>query len=226
MCVCVCVCVCLCVWREQILNKNYGLLITMAPLAVETRSISSWSPPHFGPASPDVNSVWFQLFMYSLVGSGPPSQLFPKGMRVARLPAAFGSCRAVLLSTWSADAAVVPLTHLLPTLNDALLVSPVLLQAYAYAAEPQLVHVPFPLVPGAPLEVADPPPAASAAAADWNAAGLRAAVQAVHDALQLEHSFGYMKMLRDERTRDWIPLQVHFGIPVRDMNLLTLPRVC
>lgn len=51
----------------------------MAPLSKEVRPICSLSPPHLGPAVPEVNSLWFKLFLYHLTGYGPPSLLLSKG---------------------------------------------------------------------------------------------------------------------------------------------------
>lgn len=56
------------------------LLVSMAPLSKEIRPISSCMPPHLGPAVPEVNTVWFKLFIYHLTGYGPPSLLLSKGM--------------------------------------------------------------------------------------------------------------------------------------------------
>jgi hypothetical protein len=58
----------------------YRLLVSMAPLSKEIRPISSCMPPHLGPAVPEVNTVWFKLFIYHLTGYGPPSLLLSKGM--------------------------------------------------------------------------------------------------------------------------------------------------
>ena len=65
------------------------LLVSMAPLSNEIRPVSSCTPQHLGPAIPEVNSVWFKLFLYSLSGSGPPSLLLVKGTRLRRLPEVF-----------------------------------------------------------------------------------------------------------------------------------------
>ncbi|PRD23091.1 UNVERIFIED_CONTAM: Fam91a1 [Trichonephila clavipes] len=39
---------------SRLLNKNYCLLISMAPLTNEIRPVSSCSPPHLGPPIPEV----------------------------------------------------------------------------------------------------------------------------------------------------------------------------
>lgn len=51
----------------------------MAPLSKEVRPISSLSPAHLGPAVPEVNSLWFKLFIYHMTGYGPPSLFLIKG---------------------------------------------------------------------------------------------------------------------------------------------------
>ena len=61
----------------------------MAPLSHEIRPVTSCCPPHFGPAVPEVNSVWFKLFIYEQVKSGPPSLLLVKGTRLRWLPKIF-----------------------------------------------------------------------------------------------------------------------------------------
>jgi len=50
----------------------------MAPLSKEIRPISSRSPPHLGPAVPEVNTPWFKLYLYHLTGAGPPTLLIPQ----------------------------------------------------------------------------------------------------------------------------------------------------
>lgn len=59
----------------------------MAPLSQEVQSVSSCSPPHLGPAIAEMNSIWFKLWLYKKLGSGPPSLLLAKGNRLRKLPA-------------------------------------------------------------------------------------------------------------------------------------------
>ncbi len=59
----------------------------MAPLSQEVQSVSSCSPPHLGPAIAEMNSIWYRLWLYQKLGSGPPSLLLAKGNRLRRLPA-------------------------------------------------------------------------------------------------------------------------------------------
>ncbi|KAK7508153.1 hypothetical protein BaRGS_00000392 [Batillaria attramentaria] len=75
--------------RARVLNKNYSLLVSMAPLSNEIRPVSSSVPEHIGPAIPEVSSLWFKLYVYQLTGSGPPSLLLVKGTKLKRLPDIF-----------------------------------------------------------------------------------------------------------------------------------------
>eukprot|EP00794_Sanderia_malayensis_P004770 gene4770-5397_t len=130
---------------ERILNKRYSLLISMAPLSNEIRPLTSCSPPHLGPAIPEVNSVWFKLFLYSRVACGPPSLLLVKGTRIRRLPKIFQSYERLQITTWGHDPAVVPTSNVLMSLNDALSHSPVLVQGHGLYGEGEVENVSFPI---------------------------------------------------------------------------------
>ena len=58
----------------------FRFLVSMAPLSYEISSIDGETPPHFGPTTPEVNSIWYKMFIYNITGSGPASLLLPKGM--------------------------------------------------------------------------------------------------------------------------------------------------
>ena len=64
----------------------------MAPLSYEIRSVSSCVPPHIGPPIPEVNSIWFKLWLYEKMQAGPPSLLLVKGLRMKRIPSLFLVC--------------------------------------------------------------------------------------------------------------------------------------
>jgi len=51
----------------------------MAPLNKETPLLSSPKLPHIGPPIPEVNSVWFKLYLYHKTCYGPPSLLLVRG---------------------------------------------------------------------------------------------------------------------------------------------------
>ena len=58
----------------------YRVLVSMCPLSMESRTLAAAGlPAHFGPAVPEVNSVWLKLYLYQLTGSGPPSFCLTKG---------------------------------------------------------------------------------------------------------------------------------------------------
>lgn len=74
---------------DKFTNTNFGdviissFMVSMAPLSYEVTPICCDTLPHFGPIIPQVNSVWFKLFLYSLTNSGPTSLLMPKGKNLA-----------------------------------------------------------------------------------------------------------------------------------------------
>ena len=123
-------------------------LVSMAPLSQEVQSISSCVPPHLGPAVTEVTSVWFKLWLYSKLGTGPHSILLSRGTRLRKLPAVlkvtttahdglqcmyyFCVCwqgyHRVLVTSWGHDPTSVYVSNLLLTVNDALTHSAVLIQ--------------------------------------------------------------------------------------------------
>ena len=128
----------------RILNKKYSLLISMAPLSNEIRPISSCSPPHIGPAIPEVNSVWFKLYLYQKLQMGPPSLLLVKGTRLRKLPKIFQGYERLQITTWGHDPALVPVSNVLFSLNDALAHSPVLIQGHGMYGEGATTDISFP----------------------------------------------------------------------------------
>ncbi|KAG7237810.1 hypothetical protein INR49_031823 [Caranx melampygus] len=113
---------------SRVLNKNYKLLVSMAPLSNEIRPISSCTPQHIGPAIPEVSSIWFKLYLYHVTGQGPPSLLLSKGSRLRKLPLIFQVYDRLLITSWGHDPGVVPTSNVLTMLNDALTHSAVLIQ--------------------------------------------------------------------------------------------------
>ncbi|XP_065890378.1 protein FAM91A1-like isoform X5 [Dysidea avara] len=71
----------------RILQRNYCVLVSVAPLSQEIRSATSCCSPHLGPPIPEVNSIWFKLWLYTRVRCGPPSILLTKRTRVRKFPA-------------------------------------------------------------------------------------------------------------------------------------------
>uniref|UniRef100_A0A8C9SPP3 Family with sequence similarity 91 member A1 n=1 Tax=Scleropages formosus TaxID=113540 RepID=A0A8C9SPP3_SCLFO len=129
---------------SRVLNKNYKLLVSMAPLSNEIRPISSCTPQHIGPAIPEVSSIWFKLYLYHVTGQGPPSLLLSKGSRLRKLPDVFQAYDRLLITSWGHDPGVVPTSNVLTMLNDALTHSAVLIQGHGIHGHGETIHVPFP----------------------------------------------------------------------------------
>jgi len=132
----------------RLLQKNYSLLVCMAPLTHQLRVLGSPSlcPPVLGPGLPEVASSWFKLYLYSLCGQGPPSLLVPKGWKVRCLPRPLAASSTLLVTTWGHEATEVPTLGALAMLQDALLHSPVLLQLFSSGDQKaQTKHIAFPL---------------------------------------------------------------------------------
>ncbi|XP_061787006.1 protein FAM91A1 isoform X1 [Nerophis lumbriciformis] len=129
---------------SRVLNKNYKLLVSMAPLSNEIRPISSCTPQHIGPAIPEVSSIWFKLYLYHVTRQGPPSLLLSKGSRLRKLPDIFQVYDRLLITSWGHDPGVVPTSNVLTMLNDALTHSAVLIQGHGVHGHGETLHVPFP----------------------------------------------------------------------------------
>ncbi|XP_062912153.1 protein FAM91A1 isoform X3 [Mobula hypostoma] len=129
---------------SRVLNKNYTLLVSMAPLSNEIRPISSCTPQHIGPAIPEVSSIWFKLYIYHITGQGPPSLLLTKGTRLRKLPEVFQGYDRLLITSWGHDPGVVLTSNVLSMLNDALTHSAVLVQGFGIHGEGETTYVPFP----------------------------------------------------------------------------------
>lgn len=132
---------------SRVLNKNYSLLISMAPLSNEIRTVSSSSPYHIGPPVPEVNSVWLKMWLYSITACGPVSFLLVKGTRLTTLPRELWRYERLMITTWGHESTIVNTSNVLMALNEALTHSPVLLQAYSYQNEAEIVYLPFPFEP-------------------------------------------------------------------------------
>ncbi|XP_035665843.1 protein FAM91A1-like [Branchiostoma floridae] len=174
---------------SRVLNKNYTLLISMAPLSNEIRPVSSCTPQHIGPAIPEVNSIWFKLFLYHVTGCGPPTLLLVRGTRLRRLPSVFQEYDRLLITTWGHDPGVVATSNVLLTLNDALTHSAVLIQAHGLYTDGETEYVPFPLED-----------AGDKVLFSRNMMQAHYAVQKLASQLDLSHTCGYVTMLKTGKT--------------------------
>ncbi|XP_067888621.1 protein FAM91A1 isoform X2 [Heterodontus francisci] len=207
---------------SRVLNKNYTLLVSMAPLSNEIRPISSCTPQHIGPAIPEVSSIWFKLYIYHITGQGPPSLLLSKGSRLRKLPDIFQGYDRLLITSWGHDPGVVPTSNVLSMLNDALTHSAVLIQGYGIHGDGETSYVPFPFDE---VEMKE----------EFSRSNMCAhrALKALRAKVDLDHFCGFVNMLNphvphtngrhpgedlDEKAstteEDWIPLELCFGIPL------------
>lgn len=169
---------------SRVLNKNYSLLVSMAPLTNEIRPVSSCTPQHIGPAIPEVSSVWFKLYIYHVTGQGPPSLLLSKGTRLRKLPDIFQGYDRLLITSWGHDPGVVPTSNVLTMLNDALTHSAVLIQGHGLHGVGEIVHIPF------PFDEAELQGEFTRASM-----GVHKALQALRNKVDLQHFCGYVTML-------------------------------
>ncbi|XP_010219914.1 PREDICTED: protein FAM91A1 [Tinamus guttatus] len=169
---------------SRVLNKNYTLLVSMAPLTNEIRPISSCTPQHIGPAIPEVSSVWFKLYIYHITGQGPPSLLLSKGTRLRKLPEIFQGYDRLLITSWGHDPGVVPTSNVLTMLNDALTHSAVLIQGHGMHGMGEIMHIPF------PFDEAEQQ-------GDFSRGnmGIHTALRILRNKVDLQHFCGYVTML-------------------------------
>jgi hypothetical protein len=205
--------------KKRILAKNYSLLISMAPYSSSGESntsppVSFNSPYHIGPIIPEMNSVWFKLYLYNLVSNGPPTLLLPRGYRLKCIPSCFKYFDRLLITSWGHDPFVSNQVNVLITLNDALTHSPILIQAYGtFGIDGTLVNIPF----------------NDSSHQLFNHPG----VQMLHEKLRLQYFCGYITLLNpylnnddaaagvdvDTVFKNWYILDVRFGVPLFDNKL-------
>ncbi|XP_014254645.1 protein FAM91A1 [Cimex lectularius] len=170
---------------NRLLNKNYGLLVSMAPLSGEVTPIICENLPHLGPPCPQAHTPWFKLFLYHVTGSGPPSILFSRGTRITVLPSILRNCDKVLFTSWGHDPTVIPLSNLLFSLNDALCYSPVLVQVHGNDDNDVDTHlIPFPFVETSDFE-------SGTEIFKYHPAVVRLAKE-----LDINHTCGYITMIK------------------------------
>ncbi|XP_022648867.1 protein FAM91A1-like [Varroa destructor] len=130
---------------RRLLNKNYNLLISMAPLSKEVRPVTGCSPCHLGPPIPEVNSLWFKLFLYNLTRQGPTSVLLTRGSRLRKLPRELLPYEKITLTNWGHDPTTIVSASSLPTINEFLTYSASMVQAYDLQQDKAYLPFPFDL---------------------------------------------------------------------------------
>ncbi|CAG9815575.1 unnamed protein product [Phaedon cochleariae] len=168
----------------RLLQKKYKLLVSMAPLSREVRPVTSLLPPHLGPAVPEVNTLWFKLFIYHMTGYGPPSLLLTKGTTLKQLPRMFLGFTRVVVTSWLHEPAVIPISNIL-YVNATLQFSPVLIQAYGVHQPAQTYILPFPFQPVTPTKIKDESTSDSMFRN-------HKAVKCLAEVVDLEHNCGYL----------------------------------
>jgi hypothetical protein len=137
--------------RQRLIERNYQLLISMAPVSAETVYSPFDSIDYLGPSLQEMNSVWMKFFLYDRTKSGPPSLLLPKGYRLNSLPICLQTFDKYLVTTWNHEPSFISNVNILLSINDALLHSAVLIQGFSYTMHTakdehqQTRHIPFPL---------------------------------------------------------------------------------
>lgn len=187
----------------------------MAPLSREVRPVTSLLPPHLGPAVPEVNTLWFKLFLYHVTGYGPPSLLLVKGKHfiyyekilqikiiqiifinlflflgttVNQLPRIFLGFTRLLVHSWLHEPAVIPIANIL-YVNATLQFSPVLIQAYGVHQPAQTHIIPFPFKPITPSKVKDNRLKEQPTDVSFRE---HRAVKYLQEIVDLEHNCGYL----------------------------------
>ena len=120
---------------RRLLQKDYSLLVSMAPVSHELRPLPGQAPPHLGPGLPELATPWFKLYLYSQTGRGPPTLVLPKGnsrpidtveqniatyslgWKIRRLPKALASSSTLLITTWGHEPTEVSSTGALAMLQ-------------------------------------------------------------------------------------------------------------
>ncbi|RWS09884.1 FAM91A1-like protein [Dinothrombium tinctorium] len=209
---------------QRLLEKNYSVLISVAPLSNETRPIKSNSLPHFGPPSANINSIWFKMYLYHLTGFGPPSLLLTKGQRLLTLPEVFEDYDMLLITPWGRDSVPIPIGSALFSINETLMHSALLAQGYpsqVELTEEELVFVPLPL-----LKEEN-----EAQSLEENPFEKHPAVVRLSHHLDLTCVAGYISLIKhhtfenDESEMScWTLLDCNFGIPLFDRALNK--RIC
>ncbi|KNC75179.1 hypothetical protein, variant [Sphaeroforma arctica JP610] len=121
--------------RTRVLAKNYRLLISMAPLSVDVRSLSVTTPTHLGPP------------IHETLGEGPPTVFLRQGHRLRRLPKMFHNCSQLTQTTLSHEPTTVRMSTCLMAINETLRHSPVLLHDSHKCEGKDVIYVPLPMPP-------------------------------------------------------------------------------
>ena len=190
--------------RQRLIERNYQILISMAPVSAETIYSPFNSIDFLGPTLQEMNSVWMKLFVYQLTKSGPPSLLLPKGYRLNSLPQSLKAFEKYLVTTWNHEPTYISNVNILLSLNDALLHSAVLIQGFSLSGSTvkdeqlQIRQIPFP----------------------FDSKEKNAVLDQLGTVIDLQMNCGFISMLTmNSNSNDEVLLDVHFGIPLFDEKI-------
>eukprot|EP00736_Rhodelphis_marinus_P011660 Rmarinus@m.16343 len=222
--------------RERLLEGKYEALISMAPSAPPFEFPPS-CPPFFGPPVPAADSPWGQLFLYHDVGCGPVTLVIPRGTRLRRIPPMLRGASAIRVFSWeegngsggnfggAGEPLVVPPSGLLKTTNEILPYSPAVLQVCPGNAPTTDVPLPGTNLQGFEEDVAK---------------AARTICQSLEHSWGLGYAIGFLRLVylpveyripfshssttsgetgHSEATSGWMPLKMHFGVPLFDEKL-------
>lgn len=188
--------------RQRLIERNYHILISMAPISAETLYSPFNSIDFLGPCLQEMNSVWMKFYVYQLISNGPPSLLLPKGSRLNQLPICLRQFEKFLITTWNHEPTYISNVNILLSINDALLHSAVLIQGYTLNGnsfkdeQEQIYYLPFP----------------------FNQSNTIADKFRKH--FDLETTCGYISMLKySTQSNNDVFLDIHFGIPLFDEKI-------
>lgn len=192
--------------RQRLIERNYHLLISMAPITAETIYSPFNSIDYLGPCLQEMNSVWMKLYLYNLTKSGPPSLLLPKGYRLNILPDCLKVFDKFLVTTWNHEPTYISNVNILLSINEALLHSAVLLQGFSYGLnnfkdeQQQIRHIPFPF--------------------DSTFLEKNPYFEQLISLIDLQNTCGYVSMLTLSSIKsEEVLLDIRFGIPLFDEKI-------
>lgn len=228
---------------NRLFLRDYDVVVSMIPLPPSSVLPGPTGPIHFGPPSYSSMTPWMKLVLYSTVSSGPLSVILMKGQCLRMLPAPLAGCEKALIWSWDGsnigglggkfEGNFVKGNVLLHCLNALLKHSAVLVQPLSKydlhkTGRAITVDVPLPLKnsDGSIAQVGN-----DLGLSEEEISDLNSLLIVLANKIEL-WTVGYIRLLKlykerelenfssDEKTYEWVPLSVEFGIP------LFSPKLC
>ncbi|CAK9325584.1 unnamed protein product [Citrullus colocynthis] len=228
---------------NRLFLRDYDVVVSMIPLPPLSVLPGPTGPIHFGPPSYSSMTPWMKLVLYSTVSSGPLSVILMKGQCLRMLPAPLAGCEKALIWSWDGsnigglggkfEGNFVKGNVLLHCLNALLKHSAVLVQPLSKydlhkTGRAITVDVPLPLKnsDGSIAQVGN-----DLGLSEEEISDLNSLLIVLANKIEL-WTVGYIRLLKlykerelenfssDEKTYEWVPLSVEFGIP------LFSPKLC